>query len=242
MARILLIHGAAHGAWCWRDVIPALAERGHQARAIDLPSHGPDTTPAAEVTLPSYVQALQAALDEPAVIVAHSMGGVPATQVAELAPELVQRLIYLCAYLPEDGDSVASLRRAGPSQPLLPAILRDPGGVTFRFDPALAREKFYHDCPPTLVDRALRHLTPQPIRPQEDGVSLAGIAETVPRSYIVCAQDAAIPPDYQRAMASVLPRDEVVEMTCSHSPFLSDPDGLAAVIDRLVTADGKTAP
>ena len=83
MARILLIHGAAHGAWCWRDVIPALAERGHQARAIDLPSHGQDTTPAAEVTLQSYVQAIQAALDEPAVIVAHSMGGVPATQVAK---------------------------------------------------------------------------------------------------------------------------------------------------------------
>ena len=39
MARFLLIHGSCHGAWCWRDLLPELAARGHEARAIDLPFH-----------------------------------------------------------------------------------------------------------------------------------------------------------------------------------------------------------
>ena len=38
MARFLLIHGASHGAWCWRDVIPRLAALGHEAQALDLPN------------------------------------------------------------------------------------------------------------------------------------------------------------------------------------------------------------
>ncbi|MGR3365166.1 MAG: alpha/beta fold hydrolase, partial [Maritimibacter harenae] len=62
MARFLLIHGSNHGAWCWRDTIPALEALGHEARAIDLPSHGDDPTPIAEVTLDGYADAVLEAL------------------------------------------------------------------------------------------------------------------------------------------------------------------------------------
>ncbi|MCA0997867.1 alpha/beta fold hydrolase [Alloyangia pacifica] len=236
MAQFLLIHGASHGAWCWRDVIPALADRGHEARAIDLPGHGEDTTPRQGVTLQSYVDAITATLREtgqPTIVVAHSMSGVPATQAADLHPELFARLVYLCAFLPGDGDSVTSLSRAWPDQPLNEAIRRDEGRVTFHFDPAMIREKFYHDCPEALVNRAARHLTPQPILTQKQPVTLTGRVEQVPRSYIVCAQDVAVPPDHQRSMASVLPREDVYDMSSAHSPFLSDPDGLAALLDLI---------
>ncbi len=233
MASFLLIHGASHGAWCWRDVIPALEERGHTARAIDLPGHGADTTPRDEVTLQSYVEAILGALDAPTIVVAHSMSGVPATQAADLHPEKFSRLIYLCAFLPGDGDSVTSLSRDWPDQPLNEAIRRDEGGATFHFDPSLIREKFYHDCPAALIDRAARHLTPQPISTQKERVTLTGTVEQVPRSYILCSQDMAVPPDHQRAMASVLPSDEVYDMSSAHSPFLSDPEGLAALLDRI---------
>ena len=58
MPDILLIHGAAHGAWCWHRVIPALERLGHTARAIDLPGNGDDPTPAAPVTLDLYAGAI----------------------------------------------------------------------------------------------------------------------------------------------------------------------------------------
>ncbi|EPX85806.1 alpha/beta fold hydrolase [Salipiger mucosus] len=236
MTRMLLVHGSAHGAWCWRDVIPELEALGHEGRAIDLPSHGADPTPPETVGLEDYVQAILDALDGPTMVVAHSMGGVPMTQAADRAPELFERLVYLCAYMPGDGDSVASMRRAGPRQPLAPAIMRDPGGVTMRFDPALAREVFYHDCSDAAVAFALDHLTPQAIRPQQEPVSLTGRVESLQRSYIVCGEDGAIPPEYQRSMAAALPPAQVHERPWSHSPFLGDPKALAALLDHIAAA------
>ncbi|MCR8547924.1 alpha/beta fold hydrolase [Salipiger sp. P9] len=233
MTRFLLVHGSAHGAWCWRDVLPALTALGHEAQAIDLPSHGADTTPPEAVTLESYVDAILGALAEPAIVVGHSMAGVPITQAADRAPERFRRLVYLCAYIPETGDSVATLRRKQRDQPLLPAVRRDPGGVTFHFAPEMARDIFYHDCSDAAVAYALAHLTPQAIPPQETPVTLTGQAETLPRSYIVCGEDGAIPPAYQREMAAALPAGDVYERAWSHSPFLSDPEGLAALLDRI---------
>ncbi|WP_417743458.1 alpha/beta fold hydrolase [Salipiger sp.] len=230
MARFLLVHGASHGAWCWRDVVPALIAHGHAVTAIDLPSHGADPTPAAAIGLQDYIDAILAALPEPALVVAHSMAGVPATGAADRTPERVQRLVYLCAYRPEDGDSVAGLRRAQAEQPLLPAIRRDPDGVTFRFDPTMAPELFYHDC--SAADRAyaLERLVPQAIRPQAEPVTLTGAINSVPRSYILCNEDRAIPPRDQQRMAAVLPSSDVHVRPWSHSPFLATPEALASLL------------
>ncbi|MEZ5867275.1 MAG: alpha/beta fold hydrolase [Defluviimonas denitrificans] len=85
MAEFLLIHGSCHGAWCWRDLIPALAALGHTARAIDLPAHGADTTPATEATLDLYADRILAAIDGPVTLVGHSAAGYPITLAAERA-------------------------------------------------------------------------------------------------------------------------------------------------------------
>ncbi len=235
MARFLLVHGASHGAWCWRDVVPALERRGHAARAIDLPSHGQDRTPAGEVGLESYIEAILGALSEPAILVAHSMAGVPATAAADRAPDKVTRLVYLCAYRPENGDSVAELRRAQDRQPLLPAIRRAPDGIAFDFDPEMAPELFYHDCSAADQAFALAHLTPQAIRPQAEPVPLGGRIASVPPSYILCSEDRAIPPESQRKMAASLPDRDIHERPWSHSPFFSDPEGLAALLSEIAT-------
>ena len=62
MAHFLLVHGAAHGAWCWRDLLPELTAKGHSVQAIDLPGHGQDSTPYQQVTLDNYADAILSAL------------------------------------------------------------------------------------------------------------------------------------------------------------------------------------
>ena len=84
MARIVLVHGAFSGAWAWEPVLPGLSAAGHQVQAIDLPGHGDDHTPTADVTLDAYADTVCSVLAEgaAAVLVGHSMGGVVITQAA----------------------------------------------------------------------------------------------------------------------------------------------------------------
>ncbi len=230
MSEFLLIHGSCHGAWCWRDLIPALHAMGHSARAIDLPSHGTDRTPAADVTLDLYAQAILDAIDTPVTLVGHSMAGYPITRAATLGPEKIRRLIYICAYVPMAGKSLADMRRMAPSQPLLDAIRVDATRTTFSADPAKATDRFYHDVAPATADWAVSMLGPQPILPQETAFDPA---HDLPRRYIRCANDRTIPPEFQQTMTADWPPEQVAVMQSSHSPFLSDPHGLALILSQL---------
>jgi pimeloyl-ACP methyl ester carboxylesterase len=233
MSDILLVHGAAHGAWCWHRVIPALQALGHRARAIDLPSHGADRTNPAQVSLGLYTQAILDATEGPTILLGHSMGGFPITAAAQRAPDRFTALIYLCAYLPRAGQTLAEMRKAGPSQPLAGAFQIDPTRTTFTFDPAQAPALFYHDCPPEDVALAQASLCPQPIRPQETPIPDTSRAESLPRFYIRCTDDRAIPPDYQTTMSASLPADHVLTLPTSHSPFFAAPEALARQIDQI---------
>lgn len=230
MSDLLLVHGSCHGAWCWDRLIPALAREGITARAIDLPGHGTDTTPASDVTLDAYADAILAALDRPTVLLGHSAGGYAITAAAQRDPSNIAGLIYLCAYVPLPGKTLAEMRRMAPSQPLLEAVRVAPDRVSFTIDPDMAPAKFYHDVDPDLAAWATDHLCPQPVRPQETALPATDRAEALPRHHIRCLQDGAIPPAFQATMSTDWQGGTVHQMPTSHSPFLSDPDGLARII------------
>ncbi|TDK50578.1 alpha/beta fold hydrolase [Antarcticimicrobium luteum] len=233
MADFLLIHGSCHGAWCWRDVIPALEALGHTARAIDMPSHGDDPTPIEEVTLEGCRDAILAASTPETIVVGHSWGGYPISAAGEAAPDRMRALIYLCAYVPVSGLSMIDMRKRGPRQPLMPAVRRAEDGLSYTFDADRVPELFYHDCPDEAVAYAMPRLCPQATRPQTTPLTLSARWEGLPKAYIRCANDQAIPPEYQAEMVQDWPRDRVASLPTSHSPFFADPAGLAALIDRL---------
>ena len=85
MATFLLVHGACTGGWCWEKVVPLLEAKGHKVCAPDLPGLGNDQTPPAVVTLADNVEKLSRLLDkmdEPVVLVGHSLGGVTISALA----------------------------------------------------------------------------------------------------------------------------------------------------------------
>ena len=234
MARMLLVHGAAHGAWCWRDVIPALRALGHEAVAIDLPSHGADSATPETVGFDDYTDAVLAALAEtPSVLVGHSMGGYPISAAADRRPDLVQRLIYVCAYLPQPGKSLVDMLRQASSQPLTPVIAVSEDRKTMVFDPDRSPPLLYHDCPPGTAEYAVPRLSRQPMAPQLARPALDGGFADVPKSYVLCRNDRAIPPDHQAAMSAGLDPADVYPFDSGHSPFFADPDGLAQLLDRI---------
>jgi pimeloyl-ACP methyl ester carboxylesterase len=227
MSELLLIHGTCHGAWCFDLLIPELAALGITARAIDLP--GRDGSP---TTLDAYAQAILAAATPDTILVGHSAGGFAITAAAEADPTRFRGLIYLCAYLPAPGLSLADMRRAGPSQPLMPAIRMAEDKQSFTIDPALAPQAFYQDCPPDRARWATARLCPQPVTPQQTRL-WPKAAETLPRHYIICSQDQTIPPEYQAQMASHLPSDRIHTLPSGHSPFLSMPNALAGLLAEI---------
>lgn len=230
VARFLLVHGSCHGAWCWDGVIARLHAAGHQATAIDLPAHGADPTPPSEATLDGYARAIIDAITEPVTLVGHSAGGYPVTLAARLAPQKVARLIYLCAYVPRPGASIADLRRAAPEQPLAGAIRVDANRIAFTIDPARARTAFYHDCPEAAARDAVSRLCPEPITPQETPFPAVDNGPVTDRHYILCSDDRTIPPAWQAAMTAGWPRDRVHPMAAGHSPFVVAPDALADLL------------
>ena len=238
MSDFWLIHGSCHGAWCWRDVIPALAALGHSARAIDLPGHGDDTTPIDGQTLPACAQKIVDALDRPSIVIGHSWGGYPITAAAELDNRNILGLGYLCAYTPYDGMSLGQMRQLAARQPIMHAVRVAEDGLTYTIDPDEVQPLFYHDCPPDAVAYAAPRLCPQAVLPQRTPLAVTGASAGLPRHYILCRDDRTIPPEFQDEMAANFPAEARHELPTSHSPFFADPAGLATVLDKIAKSIG----
>ena len=231
MAAYLLVHGAWHGAWCWDKTAEALRAAGHEVTAIDLPGHGDDPTPPAEVTLQHYVDRIGEALagiDGQAIVVGHSMGGIAITAAGEAFPDKIAKLVYLTAFLPKNGESLLSLEDRNPKPAVPPALVISETEPTALLRDDMVVPLFYHDCTESDQQFAMSHLTAQALAPLSTEVVLTEERfGSIPRVYIECTDDRAISIELQRDMHAASGVDSVISIDSSHSPFLSMPQALA---------------
>jgi len=238
MASFLLVHGSWQGAWCWREIVPRLESRGHQAVAIDLPGHGKDTAPRNPIVLQNYVEAIIRALDgveEPPLLVCHSMGGV-ISEVAEAVPDRLRALIYVSALLMPNGTSMMKMvERFDPNY--LATIAWEDNGRMAMLTPKGAAEFLYGMCPPETVEDAIGRFTPEPVAPFEDVIRVTPERfGSVARYYIECLRDRVVPIELQREMCSTLPCQKVYSIDADHSPFFSAPQELTDILDRIAAS------
>lgn len=232
MASFVLVHGAWHGAWCFERLVPALEAIGHHALALDLPGHGADTTPPGQVGLPDYVARVGEALarqPQPAVLLGHSMGGIVIAQAGEDFAPHVRCLVYLAAFLPRSGES---LGRLAVESAVTPHLRPQREARVVHFDPAGARDAFFHDCADADVAAAVARLAPQPLEPWTAQVTLGARYAALPRYYIECTQDRTLTLETQRRMHTATPC-RVHTLQSGHSPFYSMPGELARLLDAI---------
>lgn len=229
MATFILIHGAWQGGWCWERIVPLLEVKGHRIFAPDLPGMGEDPTPLAEVTLDRWVEFVTCLVNqqnEKVILVGHSRGGLIISQVAERLPNRIQSLVYLAAILvPNGGTLLSAMQQHG--GPALKLIFSEDGSTSIVTE-AVVREAFYNTTTESWLTRALSLLGSEPMIGFQTPILLSeDNFGQVPRIYIECLQDKAIPIATQRGMISEMPCLRVVSLDTDHSPFYSAPEELA---------------
>ena len=241
MVNYVLVHGSAHGSWCWERIVPLLEEKGHKVVAVDLPGNGHDDTQLADVTLETYAEHVCSVLDSldgPSVLVGHSLGGISISRAAELRPDKVAVLVYLTAVLIPDGVTFMSavsgetdVQRALEARPSWD-LAGDRSHVVYKME--MAQHRFYNDCSQDDVEWAKSRIVRQPVGPL---VSPMRVTDAnfgrVPRVYIECSLDNAVAPEFAREMYTALPCEEVIVMQTGHSPFMSAPAELADHLDSV---------
>lgn len=232
MATFLLVHGSWQGAWCWREIVPRLKQRGHGATAIDLPGHGEDRSPPESITLEDYVDCVVHAvnsLKDAPILVGHCMGGFIG-QVAELIPDRIAALVYVAALAPSHGCSMMQFVD-GFDPRYLAQLNWSPDRRTAQISLEGAKESLYSCCSPEIVESAYARFTPEPVAPFETPISITERNfGRVRRYYIECLQDRVLPIALQRAIRDGVRFTDVYSLDTGHAPFFSAPQELAAIL------------
>ncbi|MBP8175498.1 MAG: alpha/beta hydrolase [Sphaerotilus sp.] len=234
MSALVLIHGAWHGAWCWRRVLPGLRAAGHGAHAVTLTGVGerahllrPD------LRLRDHIADVLGLIDaeelgDDLVLVGHSYGGLVMTGVADalLARGLKPRhLVYVDAVTPHPGESWSSQHAPETVRARLEAAAQRPGGAMPPPDAAV----FGLDGADR--DWVNRRQTPQPAGVYQDRLDFdAARIATLPRTFIDCTAPALPTIAVMRERVRREPGWQVVELTTGHDPMISAPEALVALL------------
>lgn len=235
MATFVVVHGAWAAAWSWKKMRPLLRDLGHELLTPTQTGLGERSHLARpEIDLETHIADVLGVLQFEDLcdvfLVGHSYGGMVATGVADRATERIAHLVYLDAFVPRDGQSLAHL--TGPATHERAMVAAREQGAGWRVPP--------NPMPPDTSAADLAWAAPlrmmQPVRTFEQKLRLTGAVERLQRSYIYCTRSG--PGDVFRQFinrARTEQRWSYFELDASHNPHITIPETLAELLDDLTT-------
>ena len=233
--QFVLVHGSWHEGSLWGPVADALRADGHAVETPTIAGHGKGADKA--VTHADCVRSITDAIVERdltgVVLLGHSFGGTVIAKVAEQVPDRLRRLVFWNAFVPEDGnclnDEVPPHYRE-----LFDGIAASSADNTVMLPYPIWREAFINDADEALARASYDQLSPEPYQPFNDKLDLGAFyASQIPRSYLNCTEDIALPPGewgWHPRFTNRLGLCRLVQMPGSHEVMFTNPGALAAKI------------
>lgn len=231
MATFLVAHGAWTAGWGWKKMHPRLTAAGHRLVTPTLTGLGERAhlaTP--EIGLDTHIQDMLGVIEyedlADVVLIGHSYGGMVATGVADRARERIARLVYLDAFVPQDGQSLFDLQT-----PETQAHMREQArsaGEGWRIPPM----PMPADTPPDDFAWSNPRRVPQPLKCFEQKLQLQNGPLTLPRSYVWCRRTG--PHNFQRFHDRAQEAGwRCYDLDATHNPHITMPDVLCDVLVRI---------
>ncbi|WP_243057478.1 alpha/beta fold hydrolase [Nocardioides sp. SR21] len=226
---IVLVHGAFADSSGWQAVADKLTDRGFAVIAFSNPLRGP-------ISDADYLRQFLTTIEGPVVLVGHSYGGAVITNAAT-GNENVKSLVYVAAYAPAEGESVAQANAlgGGHTDVIDHLVLRPfPGAAEGDADAYIDPKWFHRLFAQDLPKKTTRFMAAT----QRPGALAALVSpsgppawEEIPSWYLVAKQDRIIPPEAERAMAKRAGATTVV-IDSSHVAMMSHPGTVVSLIRK----------
>lgn len=232
----VLVHGAWADESAWGMIRNDLAQKANVV-VVNLPAHGADNTYGAGVGLNDYVKVVTNAINNQkgkVILVGHSMAGAIISQVAENLPNQIDKLIYVSAYLPKNGESLQSINTAFYGNKPIEVF-------EFNQDYSLISVKkeaiptvVCADCSESMKEMLKKYHRAEPTKGFNDVVKLGANFSKVPKYYISTKNDNAVPHALQQKMIKANGNiKKVFEMETSHLPFVVQPQAFLNILNQI---------
>ena len=231
MASFVLVHGSWHGGWCYRRVAKILRVEGHDVFTPTLTGLGErshllraDTN--LDTHIADVVNVIRWEELDDVILVGHSYGGVVVTGVADAIPYKLRAVVYLDAFVPEDGDSTMSFL----AQERQATMLRDAeayGGIAVAAPPPELYGVNQDD-----IEWVRRNLTPQPMGTLQQAIRLTGNHRKPKRTYVYAKGEVISAPFYEMCLRDPTWTVLVTERG-GHDQMVDDPATIAEILMKL---------
>ncbi len=232
----VLIHGGHQGSWFWERVTPLL---NRPALAVDLPGRGSRpadlATVGTEASCASVLADIEAAGLERIILAGNSIASATIPAVAAALGDRVDRLVFIGTPIAQEGQTIMQCFTPEIQAQAKERIRSDGGATTTSDDDR--RLMNCNDMNDEQAEFTLRRAVPDSQRFFHEPISWKGISRRLPRTYVRLMLDNAVTPSAQDHMITNLRTTgaaiEVIDFDAGHCPMISNPAGLAAILNSL---------
>ena len=235
-ATFLVCHGAWSAGWAWKKMHPLMAARGHRLltptyTGLGERAHLANPSIDLEIHIQDVLNVIKYEDLRDIVLVGHSYGGMVATGVADRVRDRISQLIYIDAFVPDDGQSLLDLNE--PARSHMEELAKSGDGWRVPPNPTPP------DTPPADQEWLTERRVDMPIKCFEMPLKLQGGKLTLPRGYIYATR--ITPADTFGSFAKRAKSEKgwnYYEIDASHSPNITAPETLMKLLEKIVAERG----